>query len=99
MFYHLLFSVCSGSFRDYVKGPVWVTTGCKCSPDVLLFLLLPLFLCGCGLSLMVYCSDDPQLVLQWVMRVEEQVLLSVCWFSVHLSVEASVFFNVYCTVQ
>ena len=52
-FFRLLLSVCSGSFRGFDKGPVLVTTGFKCSPDVLLFLLLPLCLCGHGLSLMV----------------------------------------------
>ena len=39
-------SVRSGSFRESDNGPVWVATDLKCSPDVLLFLLLPLFLCG-----------------------------------------------------
>ena len=33
------------------------------------------------------------------MRDEQQVLICVCRFSVHLNVEASVFFNVYCTVH
>ena len=42
---------------------------------------LPLILCGHGLSPVVYGSDDPQLVLQRVMRVEQD----------------SVFFSVYCT--
>ena len=51
------------------------------------------------LSPMVKGSDDPQLVLQWVTRVEQQVLICACRFSVHLKVEASVLFSVYCTVQ
>ena len=38
----LLLSVCSGSFRGSDKGLVWVGKGFKCSPDMLLFLLLPL---------------------------------------------------------
>ena len=33
------------------------------------------------------------------MRDEQQVLICVCRFSVHLNVEASVFFHVYCTVH
>ena len=49
----LLLSVCLGSFRGFDKGPGWVATGFKCSSDVLLFLLLPLFLSGHGLSLIV----------------------------------------------
>ena len=59
------------------KGPVWVATGLKWSPDVLLFFPLPL--CHFG--------------------HEQQVLTCVCRFSVHLNIEASVFFSVYCTVQ
>ena len=35
---------CSGSFRGFDKVPVLVTTGFKCSPDVLLFVLLPICL-------------------------------------------------------
>ena len=49
----LLFSVCCGSFSGFDKGPVLVATSFKCSPDVHLFLLLPLWLGGHGLSLMV----------------------------------------------
>ena len=71
----------------------------KCSPDVLLFLLLPLFLSGHGLSLIVHGSDEPQHVLQWGVRVEPRVLIFVWRFSVQLSVEASLFFDVHCTVQ
>ena len=73
-FSHLLLSVCSGSSIGFHKGPVWVATGTKCSPVELLLLV---FLCGHGLSLMVYGSDDSQLVLQWVRRVKQQVLICV----------------------
>ena len=52
-FSHLLLSVSSGSFTGLDKGPVWVATCLRSSPDVLLFLLLPLCLCGSGLSPMV----------------------------------------------
>ena len=38
----LLLSVCSGSYTSFDKGPVWIATDFECSPDVLLFLLLPL---------------------------------------------------------
>ena len=41
-FSRLFLSVCSGSFRGFDKGSVWVATGFK----LLLFLLLPLWLCG-----------------------------------------------------
>ena len=40
--FHLFISVCSRSFRGFDKGPVRVATGFKCSPDVFLFLFLPL---------------------------------------------------------
>ena len=52
-FNRLLLSDCSGSFSGYDKDQVCVATGFKCTPDVLLFLLLPLCLCGHGLSPMV----------------------------------------------
>ena len=90
---HFLQSVCSGAFD---KSPVWIATGFKCSPDMRLFLLLPLSLSGHGLSPMVKGSDDPQLLLQWEMRVKQQIY--VCRFSV-CNVEASVFSNVYYKVQ
>ena len=56
-------------------------------------------LCQNSLSPTVKGSDDHQFVLQWVMRVKQQVLIGVCRFSVHFNVEASVFFSVHCTVQ
>ena len=68
-FSHLLLSVSSGSSIGFDKGPVWVATGTKCSPVELLLLVF--------LNLMVYGSDDSQLVLQWVRRVEQQVLICV----------------------
>ena len=66
--------------RGFDKGPVRVTRELTCSPDVLLLHFLSLCL-----------RWHPQLVLQWVMIVEQQVLICVCRFSVHLSVEACVF--------
>ena len=90
---HLLLSFCSWSFRSFDKGQVWVAMSLKCSPSVLQFLLHPLSLCGHILSLMVSGSDDTQLVLQWLMRFEMQVLICVCRCSVHLNVEASVLFS------
>ena len=67
-FFRLLHSVCPGFFRGFDKGPVWVATGFKFSTDVVLFLLLPLCLCGYGLSPVDYSSNDPQLVLQRAMN-------------------------------
>ena len=84
-FFFLLVSVGSRSFGSFDKGPAWVATGFKRYRDKLLFLLV------------VQGSEEPQLVLHWAMRVKQQVLICVC--SVQLSVEASDFFNVYCTVQ
>ena len=95
VFCHLLISVCSGSFSSFDKGPIWVATGFKCSPDVFLFLLLPLWLSGHGLR---WWFEVPPLVLPWVMRVRT-VLVCVYRFSVHLIVEASFLFSVYCSVQ
>ena len=36
----LLLYVCSCCFSGFDEGPIWVATDFKCSPDVLLFLLL-----------------------------------------------------------
>lgn len=79
--------VCSGSHRLKVH-PCWI-----------LFVFLPLCPCGHGLSPTVYSSDNPQLMLQWMVRVKEQILICVCRLSVYLNVEASIIFNEPCTIQ
>ena len=78
--------VCRVRVWGFDKGPVLVARCFKCSPDVLLFPILSLCNCGYGFSLMVYGSDDPQLMLQWMLRDKQQVLICVevfctpqCW--------------------
>ena len=88
------------SALDLVRfwGRVSVATGFECSPHVLFFLFLPPCLCGPSLSswskvLMTFslCSSGR---CEWKSKYS-----SVFRFSVHLNVEASIFFAVYCTVQ
>ena len=50
-FFDIFLFVCYGSVWGFDQGPVWVTTGFKCFPDLFLSFFFPLCPCGDVLSL------------------------------------------------
>ena len=64
-FFDIFLFVCYGSV--WGQGPVWVTTGFKCFPDWFLFFSFPFVLVGMFTTW--WGSDNPQLVLQWVVII------------------------------
>lgn len=97
----IVLNSCS-SFSLYLsldKGPLRLATGSKCCLHVYWFFLFSLCFGWNPQGLFLYGSDDSQYVLQWVVGVEQEILVCVSGFSIHSNIEAVILISGQNTVQ